>query len=406
MHSYQITKCRLCGSSSLQEILALGDTPAGDLYKSNQSDSQKLNRYPLDCNICCNCGHVQLSYFVDPNEIYSEYIYKTSDSLGLDLHFDAFSKDLVDYSNSISKKNLFEMGCNDGTLLHYFQKLGFETLGIDPAEIPVKEARNKGLHVIESYFDKSMVSKVKEIMPIIDVIIANNVIANVEDLNSVFDGFVELLSDDGFIVFETGYLRYLVEMKVIDNVHHEHIDYFAITPLAKFFERKGLYIDRVIISESKGSSIRVFVRKGKPDNMPKEVRDICDQEVASGYFEKSTYEQLGIDIALEGKRLQEFIAAARKMDVLVIGYGAAIGTTTLLATFGLEQEMDFLVDDNLRRLGKFSPGTGIEVKSFDELRELTCAVIIFAWRYQDAIKVKIGENHRVEAITSIWSQSQ
>lgn len=216
--------------------------------------------------MCLNCGHVQLSHFVDPVEIYSEYIYKTSDSLGLNTHFDSFAQDLKDYLNTNKKMNLLEMGCNDGTLMQYFKELGFETLGIDPAAIPAQEARKKGLNIIESYFSKSILDKVKEIMPTVNVIVANNVIANVEDLNSVFDGFSELLSDDGLIVFETGYLKYLSELKVIDNVHHEHVDYFSILPLTKFFETKELYIDRVLITESKGSSIRVFcaeVRKIK-----------------------------------------------------------------------------------------------------------------------------------------------
>jgi SAM-dependent methyltransferase len=353
--------------------------------------------------MCVDCGHVQLSYFVDPSEIYSEYIYKTSDSLGLGSHFDSFSKDLANYSSR--NLNIFEIGCNDGTLLYFLQELGHKTLGMDPAEIPVKEAQKKGLNVVESYFDKTMVAKVKELMPKIDVIIANNVIANVENLNSVFDGFIELLSDDGFIVFETGYLQYLAELKVIDNVHHEHIDYFAITPLTKFFESKGLYIDRVLISDSKGSSIRVFVRRGKIDETPKEVWEICRQENSNGYFMKSTYDYLSVDIAEEGKRLKEFIAKSKNNGLCVVGYGAAIGTTTLLSTFSLGKEIDFLVDDNPRRIGKFAPGTGIEVKSSEQIQDMKCAVIIFAWRYQDAIKARISSAHKIEAMTSIWSRA-
>lgn len=94
MNSYQITKCRLCSSNSLQEILSLGNTPPGDLYKCYKTESLMLKKYPLSCNMCTDCGHVQLSYFVDPAEIYGEYIYKTSDSLGLSTHFDSFSQDL------------------------------------------------------------------------------------------------------------------------------------------------------------------------------------------------------------------------------------------------------------------------------------------------------------------------
>ena len=356
--NHHILSCRLCNSRSIESVLTLGDSPAGDLYKSTLSESQTLKRYPLNCNICSTCGHVQLSYFVDPTEIYSEYIYKTSDSLGLDSHFSEFANDLFDYSNSSKKLNLFEIGCNDGTLLYYFKELGFETLGMDPASIPLKEARNKGLNVIESYFDNSTISEVKKRMPVVDIIVANNVLANVENINSVFDSFIELLSDDGFIVFETGYLKYLVELKVIDNVHHEHIDYFAISPLVKFFETKGLYIDRVLINNSKGSSIRVFLRRGKVDKTPKIVHDICKKD---------------------------FNVFSKSIDIF--------------------ETLDFLLDDNSRRKEKFAPGTGILVKSLEEILDLKCAVIIFAWRYQDAIKARIGNVISVKEITSIWDQS-
>lgn len=298
--------------------------------------------------------------------------------------------------------NLLEMGCNDGTLMQYFKELGFETLGIDPAAIPAQEARKKGLNIIESYFSKSILDKVKEIMPTVNVIVANNVIANVEDLNSVFDGFSELLSDDGLIVFETGYLKYLSELKVIDNVHHEHVDYFSILPLTKFFETKELYIDRVLITESKGSSIRVFLRRGKKDQTPKVVRDICSQEIANGYFNKETYVRLERDILQEEKRLRDFIAGAKNKGLLVVGYGAAIGTTTLLSALNIAKEIDLLLDDNPRRKGKFAPGTGIVVQSLEEILNLKCAVIIFAWRYQTTINARIGNEIAIKQITHIW----
>jgi SAM-dependent methyltransferase len=406
VHSDHITMCRLCGSDLLQEILVLGNTPAGDLYKTSKLDSQTLTKYPLACNICKNCGHVQLTYFIDPSEIYSEYIYKTSDSLGLDSHFSAFSRDVFDYSNSNGMLNVFEMGCNDGTLLKYFKELGYATLGMDPAVQPIIEARKKGLNVIQSYFNHSAVAEIKNLMPQIDVIIANNVIANVKDLDSVFDGFVELLSENGFIVIETGYLKYLTDLKVIDNIHHEHIDYFAIAPLVKFFANKGLYIDRVLINESKGSSVRIFVRKGNIDKMPLAVRDLCGKEVLDKFFDPSTYLELEKNIVSEHHRLIEFITEARNKGLLVVGYGAAIGTTTLLFAFRLENEIDFLVDDNLRRIGKFAPGTGLEVKSSSAIQDQKCAVIVFAWRYKNVIKEKNKRSSKIEMFTSIWGNSE
>ena len=403
MRSHQLLECRLCSSAIIEPILTFPDSPAGDLYKERRDVAVNLPRFPLGCNLCADCGHVQLDYFVSPEVIYSEYIYVTSDSLGLEQHFQNYADDLLNYVNPKSPLTIFEIGCNDGTLLEKLCKEGHQGIGMDPADYPLKIAASKGLRVVKDYFSPQSSSEIKKSFGTIDVIIANNVLANVENLGEVFSSFRDLISEQGVIVFETGYLEHVVSKKVIDNIHHEHIDYFSIRPLIGFLEKFDLYIDRVVINDSKGSSIRVFAKVGPSMRTPANVLAVASIEESDGYFSLENYSDLTLAIQRESIRLKTFIREARKLGQQIVGYGAAIGSTTLILALNLETEFDFLVDDNLRRVGHYSPGAGLLVNSPDEINKADSAVVILAWRYEKAILSKLSDFSTLKSVTSIWS---
>ncbi|CAN1484926.1 AdoMet_MTases domain containing protein [Candidatus Nanopelagicaceae bacterium] len=404
MRSRRLTECRLCGSANLSAILTFPDSPAGDLYKPQRDLAIELPRFPLGCNLCVDCGHVQLNYFVDPFMIYSEYIYITSDSVGLDKHFESYADDLLGYVHSTKPRTILEIGCNDGTLLEKLCRAGHTGIGLDPAEYPLSIAASKGLTVVHDYFSAETATQIEESYGKMDIIIANNVLANVENLNEVFSSFKSLISSDGVIVFETGYLEHVISKKVIDNIHHEHIDYFSVTPLIGFLKKFDLFIDRVIINESKGSSIRIFAKPGASTRTSSDVEAIASNEVAQGFFDVEKYSKLNLEIQEESIRIKNLIKKARSLGHQIVGYGAAIGSTTLILTLDLENEFDFLVDDNPRRVGQYAPGTGINVKSLADVNSAECTVVILAWRYEDSILPKLMNLKTVRSVTSIWSK--
>lgn len=403
MRSHQLMECRLCGSVIIDPILTFPDSPAGDLYKESRDFAINLPRFPLGCNLCANCGHVQLNYFVSPEIIYSDYIYVTSDSLGLDKHFQNYADDLLEYINAKSPLMILEIGCNDGTLLEKMCKEGHHGIGMDPADYPLKIAASKGLSVVKDYFTPQSSSKIKKKFGTMDLIIANNVLANVENLSEVFSSFRDLISEQGVIVFETGYLEHVVSKRVIDNIHHEHIDYFSIKPLIGFLEKFDLYMDRVVINDSKGSSIRVFAKVGSSMQTTANVLAVASREESDGFFSLENYSDLTLAIQRESTRIKTFIREARNLGHQIVGYGAAIGSTTLILALNLENEFDFLVDDNPRRVGYYSPGAGLQVNSPDKINHGDSAVVILAWRYEKSILSKLSDFSTVRSVTSIWS---
>ncbi|MEO5961210.1 MAG: hypothetical protein ABIR80_19045, partial [Opitutaceae bacterium] len=147
-----LTCCRLCGSAKLQDVFALRATPTGDSYLPAEKHPERLPSYPLDLNLCADCGHAQLSALVDPAEIYANYLYTTSVSLGLADHFKNYA-DTVCRRLALAPGSLvIDIGSNDGTLLRAFKAKGMKVLGVDPARDIARRATESGIPTRNAFF--------------------------------------------------------------------------------------------------------------------------------------------------------------------------------------------------------------------------------------------------------------
>ena len=73
---YKRSNCRICMSVNVIKAVPLENTPIGDLYSKNiNNQSNKI--FNLDLYICENCSHGQLLDVVNPELIYSNFIYET-----------------------------------------------------------------------------------------------------------------------------------------------------------------------------------------------------------------------------------------------------------------------------------------------------------------------------------------
>ncbi len=401
-----ITLCRLCASDKLDSILEIGECAPGDLYMNTREESLSLERFPLEVKQCQDCGHTQLSFFVDPAIIYSKYIYQTSDSLGLNEHFRRYQVSVSELLGLSNDSKVFDIGCNDGTLLNHFKTAGCETYGIDPSAEAVNISVRNGHNVQLGYFDAKTASKIQSELGIFDLVVANNVLANVENLEEFFTSLMQILRPDGTFIFETGYLEYLANLRVVDNVHHEHIDYFSVKPLTTFLKKFGLRIFNLEVSSSKGSSIRVYVTR--IDSNRKSLVDLSEvikMESKMGFYNLASYQTLRNEINTELKRVHSWIENEKNAGKIIFGYGASVGSTTLIKLLNLDDKIDFLADDNFRRHGLFSPESGIEVLDPSAIKNRNHSVIILAWRYMMPIKKRIHSHSRESNMISIWDQS-
>lgn len=382
--------CRLCGNKDLQIVLPVVATPPGDHYLSVDHKNTPQETYPLDLVLCGDCGLTQLGYSVDPDALYGNYVYTTSISLGLVDHFRRYAESVLAKVRPPRDSLVVDIGSNDGSLLRCFKEQGLKVLGVDPAGEIARQATDSGVETWNGYFSLGYAQKIRNERGAAAIVTANNVFANVDDLESFAQGIRLLLAPDGVFVFETSYLLDVVEKSLLETVFHEHVSYFSAKPLEKFFRRLGMQLIDVERVPTKGGSLRGTVQlAGGPRPVSKSVDSLLALETSVGLDRPDIF--AGLDARLQDtkRQLTARLRELKDQGKLLAGYGASVGVTTLLYYFDLAPFLTFIVDDNPRKQNTLSPGQHIPVLPSDALYERRPDyVVILAWNYADAIMRK------------------
>lgn len=384
-----VSTCRLC-EGPLDLVVAFERTPPGDQYLPKKLAHTTQATYPLDLMLCRACGAVQLADTVDPALIYPEYLYTTSVSKGLTEHYGRYAADVIRRLDPKPDDLVVDIGSNDGTLLKAFQGRGLQVLGVDPAMDVALRASASGIPTQCAFFTQPTAKITQHLFGSAQIITANHVLANVSDLHDFTRGIKTLLALDGTFVFETGYWPAIVDGNLIDTIEHEHIHYFAVAPLQRFFRRHGLELVSVEEQATKGGSLRGYVRHvgmGKPDAS---VAELITDEGAGGYADPYRLAQWAAQLGTLERQMKQAIEKAD--DEVWVGYGAAVGSTLLLHQFGLGDKLTCLVDANPQKQGRLSPGYHLHVVNPSELQLLNPdRIVILAWRYAAMIQAQHPE---------------
>ena len=390
-----LNRCLLCESAKLSKVLPLEPIPIATPNFAMPSDPdlarEALEGVPLDIFQCSDCGHLQVGQIGNPEFQYRDYVYTTALSLGLPEHFRTYAAQVLERYAPAPGSLVVEIGSNDGTLLRAFKERGYRVLGVDPARAIAKASTEAGIETIGDFFTERVARDIVQGVGKADLIIANNMIANVPDLQDYMRGIQHLLTDTGVFTFETQYGADVIERNLLDTVYHEHISYFLMKPTVAFLKRFGLETIAADRIPTKGGSIRVSSQKnGGPHEVSPDVDILVADEIEKGAFSQPYYSTIASDLAEIRKsineRLDEVFAAGKTAG----GYGVSVGTTALLPQFGLVDRLSFLVDDDPKKERALKgPGYSIPVIGPDELRQRNAGtVVIFAWRYTDAIVTK------------------
>ena len=381
---YEKQSCRLCSSKNLSKVLPLKPTPIGDDYQ--KIFDKNIDFFELSLNQCNDCFFVQLSNVIDREIVYGDYLYVTTTSSGLPQHF----KNLVDilFKKKIisNKSKILEIGSNDGTLLNYFQAKGCEVLGVDPAKDLVSSLKNN-FDTITKVFNYDLSKNILTEHEQFDLVIANNVIANIDDLNDTFKAIHLLLKDNGFFVMETFSLYGVIRNNLIDSIYHEHLSYFTIQGLKSFATKFNLKLYNAEHLNVKGGSIRLFFKKTL-ENITvnsKTVKSV-DEENKVNLNSKNLFKKIEEKNFYNRTELIKFFDIEKRKKMSFAGYGASVATTALMYYYGLYDYIEYLFDDEIKRHNLYSPGTGIKVLHPDQLLKIMPNyVVIFAWRYSEII---------------------
>jgi len=387
--------CRLCASSDVEVAVPLEPivvaTPNVDLNAVPQRYAGVAQvSVPADLYFCRNCGHLQILDVIDPDIQYTHFRYRTSISLGLPEHFHKLAEELIASTGAKSGSLIVELGSNDGTLLRAFKERGLRVLGVDPAQELARRATEAGIPTLATFFTSKLAKDIARDHGPAAIVIANNTFANIDDLADVTVGIERLLAPDGVFVFETSYGADVVEKFLLDTVYHEHLSYFMVRPLVGFFRRHGMELYDVEHIWTKGGSLRGFVKRAK-DARPSSpsVVAMVERERSLGLDRMEPYGKFAAHIAGIRKALADIVTEYRGHGQNIAGYGASVGTVTLVQQFGLGSALDFIVDDNPLTDAINGPDYQIPVLPPAALAERKPAlVVILAWRYAEPIMKK------------------
>lgn len=380
--------CLFCSAPLRHTVVDLGMSPLCESYLSHDELNQMEPFYPLHVRVCDRCFLVQLQEYVSGEEIFSEYAYFSSYSDSWLDHSRRYVDQMMETRGITPESQVIEVASNDGYLLQYFVDRGVPSLGIEPAANVARVAIEKGIPTRVEFFGEAYARELVEEGVRADLLLGNNVLAQVPDLNDFVAGLKILLAPGGFLTIEFPHLMRLVEENQFDTIYHEHFSYFSFTTVREIFAAHGLALYDVEELPTHGGSLRIYGCHANDDRpMTPRARELEQRELSAGLRTLAYYASFANDVRETKWKLLEFLIQARRDGRTVVGYGAPGKGNTLLNYCGIRTDfLDYTVDRSPHKQGLFLPGTHIPIHEpgrIDETRP--DYVLILPWNLKDEI---------------------
>ena len=386
--------CRFCRSALQHTFVDLGMSPLCQTH----IESHQLNRmepfYPLHAFVCEKCFLVQLDQYVASEAIFSEYAYFSSYSDSWVQHAKTYAEKMVSRFGVNPRSLVVEIASNDGYLLQHFVRMNIPVLGIEPAANIASVAMEKGIPSIVKFFGVQSAREVAAEKGKADLLLGNNVLAHVPDLNDFVAGMKILLKPDGVITMEFPHLMRLMQESQFDTIYHEHFSYFSFTTVEKIFAAHGLTLFDVEELPTHGGSLRIYARHSADTGKPvsEHVTGLRSREAAAGFTRLETYFEFSEKVKETKRAILDFLIRAKREGKKIAGYGAPGKGNTLLNYCGIRTDfLDYTVDRNPYKQGKYTPGTRIPIYSPEKIKETKPDYIfILPWNLKDEIMSQVG----------------
>jgi SAM-dependent methyltransferase len=356
-------RCRLCGDRLAHTFVDLGVSPLCERFLSADQLDAMEPFFPLHVLVCGTCFLVQLREYVSPKQIFTEYAYFSSYSTSWVAHAKAYCEMITERLGLGTGSFVVELASNDGYLLQHFQPLGVPVLGVEPAANVAKIAIEKGIPTRIDFFGVTLADRLVADGCRADLILGNNVLAQVPDLNDFVAGMRRLLKPEGVITLEFPHLQRLVEGNQFDTIYHEHFSYFSFVTIENMAARHELKLIDVEELATHGGSIRVYLAHDASRHQPAQgIADMRSRERDLGFLDIAAYASFADQVHRTKRNLLAFLIKAKDSGKTICGYGAPGKGNTLLNYCGIGTDfLDFTVDRNPYKHGRFTPGTRIPI---------------------------------------------
>jgi 2-polyprenyl-3-methyl-5-hydroxy-6-metoxy-1,4-benzoquinol methylase len=385
----KINQCRFCEKPLKYTFARLGMSPLSNSYLSEEKLLQMEPFYPLNVYVCEQCFLVQLPEFESPGHIFRDYAYFSSFSETWLEHARDYVEQVTARFGLDSSSQIIEIGSNDGYLLQYFVQKDIPALGIEPAENVAKVANDAGIPTLVKFFSQKNAKELLSQGKRADLIIANNVLAQVPTLNDFVAGMKTLLKPDGIITIEFPHLLNLIGENQFDTIYHEHFSYFSCMTAEKILAEFGLTIFDVDELPTHGGSLRIYATHAEntAESKTNQVDELREKEHAAGLTQLKHYMVFNQKIEQTKRNLLDFLIRVKNRRESIAGYGAPAKGNTLLNYCGIRSDfIDYTVDRSPHKQGQFLPGSHIPIYHPDKIRETKPDyVLILPWNLKDEI---------------------
>ena len=393
--SLQKTKhsCAFCSGDSLTEVLDLGKVALAGGFLTAKEFSEEP-KFPLRVYFCNDCLAVQVVDIIDPELMFGNYFYFSSQIKTLRDHFEDYATEVVSRFLDPKKSTVLEFGCNDGVLLRPLADQGIRTLiGVDPASNIISTINDERINVINDYFTEATSNAVLDRFGKVDMVVANNVYAHIPDICGVTRAVKNVLSDDGVFVFEVHYLGKIIQGMQYDMIYHEHLYYYSLIALENHFKKHGMVVFDIKAVPIHGGSMRYYVCKNDSvhaKNISTRVELLRKEELQFGYDKPETYRDFASKVGNSRKKLMSVLNTLRSKGRTVAGYGASGRANTIIQYCGInEGHVEYMIDDAPAKTGFFTPGSHLEIYSNEILKvRPPDYLLIFAWSFINEIASK------------------
>ncbi len=380
-------QCSACETMTLEPILDLGNIPVADAYEHTIEESVAAPTYPLDVAVCTQCYLIQLFEMLPQEQLFGTgYSFYASASPPLSAYHESyFEWVLKNFNISIEKKYVLEVGCNDGDLLRHFKNAGYKSIGVDPATGPVSVARTRGLEVYDKPFNSLFADEIKGTHGPAQLVVANHVLAHVENVSDFLYGLSKMIDKDGIIIVEVQYAADLLINNAFDLIYHEHRNFFSVSNLQLAAMRHGLMPVMVTNTNRQGGSIRLAFKLWDI-NLPDLVRVngklmTQDESVQPEKWLQTMHVYEGMQGRVDriAERLRNLMHFSNGPGI-VAGYAAPAKATTLLNFCDLTHELTHVVDTTIAKHGRYIPGTTAKIVAPNTLEDPD-TYLLLAWNY-------------------------
>lgn len=376
--------CTVCGSEELEEVLSIEHIPVQcNLLWNTREEAQSCTKGNIRLTYCSSCGHIFNSDF-DPTLL--EYSQSYENSLHFSSRFQEYANGLVEELTEryrLFNKNIVEIGCGKGDFLEmicaYGENHGY---GFDKSYLHRSKEQNKLSRT--RFYDDFYSEKYSDISA--DMIICRHVLEHIQDPSNFVLNIREIIQGykKTVLYFEVPNTLYTLRDMGIWDLIYEHCSYFTAQSLTNLFENLNF---KIYATQEKYGGQFLSIEAGlqnRNERLTRETINLIDLQQLVNEFSDVFNGKI--------KKWQDKINTWCASGKNLVLWGGGSKGVSFLNMLDVNEKIDFVVDINLRKQGKYVAGVGQEIIAPEKLKDdKTDVVILMNPNYEDEVKRQLLE---------------